>query len=98
MFLNTKGNKASQDTLKDWLNDIIKINILNLPSSYISYWYPKLNRLQKDRIVAFMRTSSKYSELNYMKQYNITTPDEIKNIGVETSEYNNKTKEPEIIQ
>jgi hypothetical protein len=27
LFLNTKGTKASQDTLKDWLNSIIKINI-----------------------------------------------------------------------
>jgi hypothetical protein len=40
LFINTKGNKASQDTLKDWLNDIIKINIPNLRSSHISYWYP----------------------------------------------------------
>jgi hypothetical protein len=38
-----------------------------------------------------MRTSSKYSEIKYMKQYNITSPDEIKNIGVETSEYNKKS-------
>jgi hypothetical protein len=78
LFLNTKGNKASEDTLKDWLNSIIKINIPNLRSAYISYWYPKLNRLQKDRLIAFMRTSSKYAELNYLKQYNITTPNEIK--------------------
>ena len=96
LFLNTKGTRASQDTLKDWLNSIIKINIPNLRSSYISYWYNKLNRLQKDRLIAFMRTSSKYAELNYLKQYNnINTPDEIKNIGVETSEYNNSTKEAE---
>ena len=99
LFINTKGNKASQDTLKDWINSIIKINIPNLRSSYISYWYPKINRLQKDRLIAFMRTSSKYAELNYLKQYDITTPDEIQNIGVETSEYNNHgTKEPETEQ
>ncbi len=72
LFINSKGDKASADTLNDYNKSFVpdfQLNINSFRSAYISYWLPKLNKIQKDWVVAFMRTSDKMTELNYFKQF-----------------------------
>jgi len=67
LFINSKGDKASADTLNDYNKSFVpdlQLNINSFRSAYISYWLPKINKIQKDRVVAFMRTSATMTELN----------------------------------
>ena len=80
LFINSKGDKASADTLNDYNKSFVpdlQLNINSFRSAYISYWLPKLNKIQKDRVVAYMRTSSKTTELNYFKQFETEEKEEI---------------------
>ncbi len=96
LFINSKGDKASADTLKDYNKSFIpnlRLNINSFRSAYISYWLPKINKFQKDRVVAFMRTSATMTELNYFKQFETEGKEEINIIN------SNETKpeqEPEL--
>jgi len=68
----------------------LQLNINSFRSAYISYWFPKLNKIQKERVIVFMRTSAGMSELNYFKQFETDETDEINIIN------SNETKpEPE---
>jgi hypothetical protein len=93
LFINSKGDKASADTLNDYNKSFVQdlqLNINSFRSAYISYWLPKLNKIQKDRVVAFMRTSATMTELNYFKQFETEGKEEINIIN------SNETKpEPE---
>ena len=80
LFINSKGDKASADTLNDYNKSFVpdlQLNINSFRSAYISYWLPKLNKIQKDRVVAYMRTSDKMTELNYFKQFETDDKEEI---------------------
>ena len=80
LFINSKGDKASADTLNDYNKSFVpdlQLNINSFRSAYISYWLPKLNKIQKDRVVAYMRTSDKMTELNYFKQFETDEKEEI---------------------
>ena len=80
LFINSKADKASADTLNDYNKSFVpdlQLNINSFRSAYISYWLPKLNKIQKDRVVAYMRTSDKMTELNYFKQFETDDKEEI---------------------
>ncbi len=55
----------------------MQLNINSFRSAYISYWLPKLNKIQKDRVVAYMQTIEKMTELNYFKQFETDEKEEI---------------------
>lgn len=85
LFVNIKGAKASADVINDWNKSLLpdkQLNINSFRSAYISYYWPKLNRQQKDRLIFFMRSSSKYAETNYLKQFEQTISEEIQNKAI----------------
>ena len=80
LFINSKGDKASPDTLNDYNKSFmpdLQLNINSFRSAYISYWLPKVNKIQKDRVVAYIRTSDKMTELKYFKQFETDDKEEI---------------------
>jgi len=98
LFINSKGDKASADTLNDYNKSFVpdlQLNINSFRSAYISYWLPKLNKIQKDRVVAFMRTSASMTELNYFKQFETEGKEEINIINSNETEQETEP-EPEI--
>ncbi len=64
--------RQADDKLNDYIKSFVQdlqLNINSFCSACMSYLLPKLNKLQKDRIVALMRISYKMTELNYFKQF-----------------------------
>ena len=70
LFLNKNNGKSSSKLLLSLLNKILdekKIGINALRSAYLSYYYPKCNKLQKERIAFIMRTGDRNININYLK-------------------------------
>ena len=73
------------DYNKSFVPDL-QLNINSFRSAYISYWLPRMNKIQKDRVVAFMRTSATMTELNYFKQFETEGKEEINIINSNETE------------
>jgi hypothetical protein len=66
-FINTNNEAYSEKSLQRMLCDLLKdtnIGVISLRSSYASYWIPKSNANQEQRIAYLMRT---YPALLYKK-------------------------------
>ena len=65
-----------------------ELGVNGLRSSFISYWLPKLNKLQAERVAFLMRSSVSTAQTHYFKQV-----DEIKEQEEEPQQQiNNKNK------
>ena len=71
LFINSNGQPYSEKGLQRMLYDLLKdknIGVNSLRSSYASYWIPKLNANQVQRIAFLMRTSASMLYKNYLKK------------------------------
>ena len=71
LFINSNGQPYSEKGLQRMLYDLLKdknIGVNSLRSSYASYWIPKLNANQVQRIAFLMRTSASTLYKNYLKK------------------------------
>jgi hypothetical protein len=71
LFINSNNKQYSDKSLQKILYNLIdakNIGVNSFRSSYISYWYDKLNQEQIDRLCFIMRTSSKNMKTYYLKK------------------------------
>ena len=73
LFINSKNEPYTEKGLQKMLYDFLKnknIGVNSLRSSYASYWLPKVNANQVQRIAYLMRTSAAMLYKNYLKKTN----------------------------
>jgi hypothetical protein len=71
LFINSKDEPYTEKGLQKMLYDLLKdknIGVNSLRSSYASYWLPKVNANQVQRIAYLMRTSAAMLYKNYLKK------------------------------
>jgi hypothetical protein len=71
LFINSKNEPYTEKGLQKMLYDLLKdknIGVNSLRSSYASYWVPKLNANQVQRVSFLMRTSAAMLYKNYLKK------------------------------
>ena len=71
IFINSKDEPYTEKGLQRMLYDLLSnknIGVNSLRSSYLSYWIPKLNANQVQRIAYLMRTSPAMIYKNYLKK------------------------------
>ena len=73
LFINTKNEPYAEKSLQRMLYDLMKdknIGVNSLRSSYASYWLPRCNANQVQRMAYLMRTSAAMLYKNYLKKTN----------------------------
>ena len=73
LFINSKNEPYSEKGLQKMLYDLMKdknIGVNSLRSSYFSYWIPRCNANQVQRIAYLSRTSAAMIYKNYLKKDN----------------------------
>ena len=111
LFINSKNEPYTEKGLQRMLYDLMankNIGVNSLRSSYASYWLPKLNQNQVQRIAFLMRTSSKMLYSSYLKKSDETNDEDeapktiqqtttpktvIKLTNEQKEEYNNNRKD-----
>jgi hypothetical protein len=96
LFINNKGEQYTKKGLQKMLYELVpnkNTGINAFRSIYSSYWLPKLNKNQINRIAFLMRTSFNMLFTNYFKNNN---EEEITNERQEKTQKDNKRQtEPE---
>ena len=70
LFINSNNEQYTEDGLKKLLKTITKekkVGVNSLRSAYITFYFPKINILKKDRIAFLMRSSVPTLEKHYLK-------------------------------
>jgi len=78
---------VKEKTITEWIRNLIPNRTLNIGtfrSSFVSYYYPKINNLEKKLMVIRMRTSLDEINRAYLKFY--TNPDTLVKVKVEPTE------------
>jgi hypothetical protein len=98
LFINNKGEPYTEKGLQKMLYELVpdkNIGVNALRSIYTSYYLPKLNKNQINRISFLMRTSFNMLSTNYLKK---NEEDEITNIinnnNVQTTKPDNTQQKP----
>jgi hypothetical protein len=79
--------KVGASTVSEWIRNIVSnksLNIGSFRSSFVSYYYPKSNNLDKKIMIYRMRTSSDELNRAYLKFYN--TPEALVQVKNEPSQ------------
>ena len=78
---------VKEKTVTEWIRNLVPNRTLNIGtfrSSFVSYYYPKINNLEKKLMVIRMRTSSSEIDRAYLKFY--TNPDTLLKVKAEPTE------------
>ena len=79
LFINTNNEPYAEKSLQRMLYDLMKnknIGVNSLRSSYASYWLPRCNANQVQRMAYLMRTSAAMLYKNYLKKTNEESEEE----------------------
>ena len=70
LFINSKNEQYTEKGLQKMLSEISdekKIGVNSLRSAYVTFYFPKINLLKKERIAFLMRSSVPTLEKHYLK-------------------------------
>ena len=71
LFINSNNEPYTEKALQKILYELIpdkKLGVNVMRSSYVSYWFDKLNKLQLERVAFLMRTSIANMQTYYLKK------------------------------